>query len=281
MNGLTVTLGLTRATGDIPAIGKPGQTRYREPVPGQIGGYPVTFDLRKGPHVLISGMTGSGKSVAVHNVLGQLLDTRTPDDLSVLLIDPKRVELACYAGLPHVVSGRAAQTPQDALRGLEWALGQVEARFAVMERYRARDVAALAPWGAPIVPLSALQDAGCLSRNLLVAIDELADLVMSEVGGAVEGTLARILQLGRAAGVSVLAATQSPRADVLSGLLRSNLPSRYACALRTATESRIALDMAGAEKLTGCGDALWLPAGARIPIRLQGAMDRAVVNAGV
>lgn len=237
-------------------------------------GSPVTFDLRKAPHMLIAGTTGSGKSVAIHGILCDLLRTQTPADLGLVLIDPKRVELSDYADLPHLAMPVQCD-PLGAIEALGWVLEQVEARFTLMQEHGARDIAAL--------PLSVLAAAG-QPRALLMVVDELADLIMASKSlpgpmrerikrgelGETEVTLARILQIGRAAGVHCILATQRPSSDIVTGVIKANVPTRLTFALQNATDSRVAMGRKGAEELAGKGDALWLPVGAREAVRLQG-----------
>lgn len=240
-------------------------------------GTPVTFDIRKAPHMLIAGTTGSGKSVAIHAILADLLTTCMPHDLGLVLIDPKRVELSDYAGIPHLAgpttpSGTFGiyRDPLDALAALEWVLAQVEVRFCLMQEHNVRD--------ASKIPVEALRDSG-QPRSLLLVVDELADLMMAT--GSLskaqrmrltdpEITLARILQIGRAAGVHAILATQRPSSDIVTGVIKANVPTRLTFALQNATDSRVAMGRKGAEELAGKGDALFLPVGAREAIRLQG-----------
>jgi S-DNA-T family DNA segregation ATPase FtsK/SpoIIIE len=245
------------------------------------GGQAVGFDLRKAPHVLVSGTTGSGKSVALHGVICDLIHARTPQICSLVLIDPKQVEFGAYEGLPHVIGPNGAhqvhRTSQEAAQALAWVLRQVEERLAVMRLAGVKDVALVpdllwALWQAD--PGTSKQ-----GRYVVVVVDELADLVLSSRYGAglpgstsPEQSLARILALGRAAGVHCVLATQRPSVDVVTGVIKANVPSRLAFALQNATDSRVALGVRGAEELRGAGDALWLPLGQREPVRLQGRM---------
>lgn len=239
-------------------------------------GSPVTFDLRRAPHLLIAGTTGSGKSAAVHSILCSLLETHDSRSLGLVLIDPKRVELSDYAGLPHLQAppGRPsiARNPLDAIAALEWTLRAVEARFGLMETHSVKDISN--------VPQEALRAAG-QPGILLLVVDELADLMMAS--GSLtkaqrlrltgpEITLARILQIGRAAGVHAVLATQRPSSDVITGVIKANVPSRLTFALQSATDSRVAMGRRGAEALEGPGDALWLAAGSRDAVRLQGRL---------
>lgn len=277
MSALNVTLGVTR---DVAAVTRTTPGGRAIPVrPAIIGGDAVTFDLRKGPHTLISGTTGSGKSVAIHAMLTDLLRDYGPDHLGLVLVDPKRVELGDYAHLPHLTGpngqGAVHTEPADMFRALGWVLSQVEARFTLMQQHGVKDIAQL--------------DADVLAeadqpRFLVMVVDELADLVMAAKGlskadlialakhglSDVEVTLARILQVGRAAGVHCVLATQRPSSDIVTGVIKANVPSRLVFALQNATDSRVAMGQRGAEELEGKGDALWLPTGARTPLRMQG-----------
>jgi S-DNA-T family DNA segregation ATPase FtsK/SpoIIIE len=253
-------------------------------------GQPVTFDLRRAPHILVSGTTGSGKSVALHSMICDLLAAKSPEQCSLVLIDPKRVEFLEYRGLASVVGPMSAEDarttrgvtytePDDAMAALSWVLAAVETRFKLLAAHGVKDVSQ--------VPRSALRASG-QPGALVVVVDELADLMMAGNGlpkrsgsgrGAravltkPETVLARILQTGRAAGVHVILATQRPSHDVVTGVIKANVPTRLCFALQNATDSRVALGgIKGAETLSGNGDALWYPVGARIPIRMQGTM---------
>lgn len=239
-------------------------------------GSPVVFDVRKGPHLLIAGTTGSGKSVAIHAIVTDLLASCGPWECGLVLIDPKRVELADYVGLPHVCgpagTGVVYCDPVESIGALEWLLRQTQDRFAMMESVGARDVSA--------VPWSALESHG-QPRHIVLVVDELADLMMtSSVLNRTERaritdpeiTLARVLQIGRAAGVHAILATQRPSSDIVSGVIKANVPTRLVFALQNAIDSRVAMGRKGAEELNGAGEALFLPVGQRNPIRLQGRM---------
>jgi S-DNA-T family DNA segregation ATPase FtsK/SpoIIIE len=271
VTGLLVNLGVTR---DVPAVVHTTFSgRTREISPAIVGGQPVTFDIRKAPHMLISGTTGSGKSVAIHSILADLVSQHSPETLGLVLVDPKRVELSDYASLPHLVGpgdARIYRDPLDAIAALEWVLGQTEERFRIMEANRARDISA--------VPQEAL-DASGQPRSLVIVVDELADLMMAT--GSLskaqrmrltdpEITLARILQIGRAAGVHAILATQRPSSDIVTGVIKANVPTRLVFALQNATDSRVAMGRKGAEELEGRGDALFLPVGARNAVRMRG-----------
>ena len=226
-------------------------------VGSDINGKTVTYDLARAPHLLIAGATGSGKSVGINTLLASLLSRNAPDALRLTLIDPKRVELAPYASLPHL-RGPVITEPDDALDALQDLAEIMDARGEAMAALGARNISqynarASEPW--PYV---------------VGVIDELADLMMT-AGKDVERVIARLTAVGRAAGVHLVLATQRPSTDVVTGLIKANVPSRIAYAVASATDSRVILDAGGADRLLGMGDALHSPSGSRSPVRVQGA----------
>lgn len=204
--------------------------------------------ISKAPHLLVAGMTGAGKSVLVHDLICQFITGHTPAQVSLVLIDPKRVEFGVYKGLPHLPLNPVYQ-PQHVEYALGWAASEMYSRFDEMERRGWRD-AHPAPW-----------------PRLLVVVDELANLMLG--GKEFEKPLIDIASMGRAAGVHLLLATQSPRADVVNGLIRANVPTRVALPVRTLSESRIILDQGGADEIVMPERLISLP-GRREAIKAEG-----------
>jgi DNA segregation ATPase FtsK/SpoIIIE, S-DNA-T family len=223
-----------------------------------VAGSPIVADLAKLPHLLIAGQTGSGKSVSINSVICSLLMTATPDDVRLILCDPKRVELAGFNNIPHLVV--PVVTDHDKiLNALYWAVGEMDRRYRLFARATARNIDAYnaARTGPDRVPY------------IVLIIDELADLMMS-APIQVEKAITRLAQLARATGIHLVVATQRPSVDVITGLIKANIPARIAFATASSIDSRTILDMTGAEKLLGRGDMLVLPPDVPKPIRAQG-----------
>ncbi|MCY4623882.1 MAG: DNA translocase FtsK [Chloroflexi bacterium] len=224
------------------------------------GGEPVIMDLADMPHLLIAGSTGSGKSVCMNTIICSLMMQCTPMDLQMYLVDPKRVELTAYNGLPHLTAPVLVEVDQ-AVPALHALIAEMQHRYKKFEARGARNIATFN---------------GKLVRGeermpyLMLVIDELADLMMT-ASGDVEHALCRLAQLGRATGIHLVVATQRPSVDVLTGLIKANFPSRMSFAVSSQVDSRTVLDSVGAEKLLGRGDLLFLPTNAVKPKRLQGA----------
>jgi hypothetical protein len=226
-----------------------------------VSGHPVTGDLARMPHLLVAGATGSGKSVCINGILAGFLLQHTPAELKLILIDPKRVELSNFADLPHLLVPVVVE-PEAAVASLRWAVREMEERYKLFAAHGARNIAAFnerAP-GLGLHPLP----------YIVTVVDELADLMMV-AAGEIEDLICRIAQLARAVGIHLIVATQRPSADIITGLIKANIPSRVAFAVSSGVDSRVILDEMGAEKLLGRGDMLYLPIDEGKPRRLQGA----------
>ena len=254
-----------------------------------IAGEPVVADLAKMPHLLVAGTTGSGKSVGVNAMLLSLLYKATPEDVRLILIDPKMLELSVYEGIPHLLTPVITDM-KDAANGLRWCVAEMERRYKLMAAMGVRNldgfnkkIADAAARGEEIEdpiwqpdPLSMVDVEDQVPPNLehlpyiVVVIDEFADMMMI-VGKKVEQLIARIAQKARAAGIHLVLATQRPSVDVITGLIKANVPTRIGFQVSSRIDSRTILDQGGAEQLLGHGDMLYLPPGTSVPIRVHGA----------
>jgi len=238
-------------------------------------GRPLIADLAAMPHVLVAGTTGSGKSVCMHLMVNSILALRRPDEVRLLLMDPKMVELSRYRGIPHLVCPVVTEINRAA-RNLEWAVQEMEERYKALCNAGARDIASFNRL-APAERARRARKAGDGGQNryatampyIVIMVDEFADLMMV-ASRQVEEAILRLAQKSRAVGIHVVLATQRPSVDVLTGLIRSNFPCRIAFQVATGLDSRIILDQNGAEKLLGQGDMLFLPPGSHVPVRAKG-----------
>ena len=260
-----------------------------------IGGQTVTADLGRMPHLLVAGTTGSGKSVAVNSMLISLLYKATPNDVRMILIDPKMLELNVYDGIPHLLTPVVTDM-KEAANALRWCVGEMERRYTIMAELKVRNITGYNKVtsnainaGTPIVdPLYKAEESLTPTAApptlepmpfIVVVVDEFADMMM-QVGKKAEEMIARIAQKARAAGIHLILATQRPSVDVITGLIKANVPTRIAFQVSQKVDSRTILDQGGAESLLGHGDMLYLPPGTAMPVRVHGAFvdDHEVIN---
>ena len=251
-----------------------------------ISGAPLVADLGKMPHALVAGTTGSGKSVAINTMILSLLYKATPEQVRLIMIDPKMLELSVYEGIPHLLTPVVTDM-KEASNALRWAVAEMERRYKLMSKMGVRNLAGFNhlideatargetirdPMFQMITPLEEGEYFPVLNKlpSIVIVIDELADMMMI-VGKKVEELIARLAQKARAAGIHLILATQRPSVDVLTGLIKANVPTRISFQVSSRIDSRTILDQGGAETLLGNGDMLFLPSGTSIPIRAHGA----------
>ncbi|MDD2660160.1 MAG: DNA translocase FtsK 4TM domain-containing protein [Methylococcales bacterium] len=251
-----------------------------------ISGAPLVADLGKMPHALVAGTTGSGKSVAINTMILSILYKATPEQVRLIMIDPKMLELSVYEGIPHLLTPVVTDM-KEASNALRWAVGEMERRYKLMSKMGVRNIAGFNhlideaaargetirdPMFQLLNPLEEGEEFPVLNKlpSIVIVIDELADMMMI-VGKKVEELIARLAQKARAAGIHLILATQRPSVDVLTGLIKANVPTRISFQVSSRIDSRTILDQGGAETLLGNGDMLFLPSGTSIPIRAHGA----------
>ena len=226
-----------------------------------VGGHPVFFDITKMPHLLIAGATGMGKSVCINSIIMSILYKATPDEVKLILIDPKKVEFNIYKDIPHLYAPIVSD-PKKAAGALASAVAEMERRFELIEEMGVRDINGYNS-------MIADDPTRAFMPKMVIIIDELADLMMT-APGEVESSICRLAQKARAAGIHIIIGTQRPSVDVITGLIKANVPSRIACTVASQVDSRTIIDIAGAEKLIGKGDMLFAPVGLSKPMRVQG-----------
>lgn len=236
-----------------------------------IGGSSIVGNIAKLPHLLIAGTTGSGKSVCTNSLIVSLLYKATPEEVRLIMVDPKMVELGIYNGIPHLLIP-VVTDPKKAAGALQWAVTEMMKRYRAFSEVGVRDLASYNSMAARTEGMTKMP-------QVVVVIDELADLMLV-AAKEVEESICRVAQMGRASGMHLIIATQRPSADVITGLMKANIPSRIAFAVASSLESRIILDTTGAEKLVGRGDMLYFPLGTGKPQRVQGCLisDEEVAN---
>ena len=233
-----------------------------------LAGKIVVADIAKMPHLLIAGATGSGKSVCVNTIIMSLIYKASPEDVKLIMIDPKVVELSVYNGIPHLFIP-VVTDPKKAAGALNWAVAEMTKRY---QQFATQGVRDLKGYNQKIESIPEEQRTEEMKKmpQIVIIVDELADLMMV-APGEVEDAICRLAQLARAAGIHLIIATQRPSVNVITGLIKANMPSRIAFSVSSGVDSRTILDMNGAEKLLGKGDMLFYPQGYQKPARLQGA----------
>ena len=234
-----------------------------------IGGQVIIGDISKMPHLLIAGATGSGKSVCINTLIISLLYKSSPADVKMIMIDPKVVELSVYNGIPHLLIPVVTE-PKKAAGALNWAVAEMTGRYEKFAQYGVRNINGYNEKIRTLGDDIPEKDRPEKMPHIVIIVDELADLMMVAPGD-VEDAICRLAQLARAAGIHLVIATQRPSVNVITGLIKANIPSRIAFAVSSSVDSRTIIDIGGAEKLLGRGDMLYYPKGLQKPIRVQGA----------
>ena len=245
-----------------------GKSKISFAVGRDIAGKAVVADIAKMPHLLVAGATGSGKSVCINTLIMSILYEANPDEVKLIMIDPKVVELSVYNGIPHLMIP-VVTDPKKAAGALNWAVAEMTKRYQLFAEYNVRD---LKGYNDKIEAIEAAESEDKPEKmpQIVIIVDELADLMMV-APGEVEGAICRLAQLARAAGLHLVLATQRPSVNVITGLIKANMPSRIAFSVSSGVDSRTIIDMNGAEKLLGKGDMLFYPAGYQKPVRVQGS----------
>ncbi|MFA6292634.1 MAG: DNA translocase FtsK, partial [Victivallales bacterium] len=238
-----------------------------------VSGAPVVTDLARAPHLLIAGTTGSGKSVCMHSIMMSLLFRFSPSELKLILVDPKMVEFALYIPLPHLMIP-VVNEPAKVQLALHWGVNEMERRYRIFSKASSKKLSEYNRREKPAVPVLDEDGSEIPDRMpiLVIIIDELADIMMTEARASVENSIARIAQKGRAAGIHIVVATQTPRKQIITGVIKANFPTRIAFQVSAIVDSGVILDRKGAEKLLGKGDMLFIPPGSSNLERIQGTM---------
>ncbi len=237
-----------------PDFQKAGDLAF--PIGRNVSGEPIFKDIAKMPHLLVAGATGSGKSIMIHSLIISLLYKNSPDMLRLLLIDPKRVELSIYGGIPHLLAPVITENKKS-IGVLRWAIQEMDRRYKLLLEAGSRDI-------------KSYNSSGRSLPYIVIVIDELADL-MTSFGHEVESSIIRLAQMARATGIHLVVSTQRPSVEVITGLIKANITTRIALQVASQIDSRTILDTSGAEKLLGHGDALFIAADTSKPLRVQGA----------
>lgn len=234
-----------------------------------LAGRPVVSDIAKMPHLLIAGSTGSGKSVCINTLIMSIIYKARPDEVKLIMIDPKVVELSVYNGIPHLLSP-VVTDPKKAAGALQWAVTEMTRRYNLFAEFGVRDIAGYNHKAEGLAGYeNEYEEKPEILPQIVIIVDELADLMMTSPG-EVEDAICRLAQLARAAGLHLIIATQRPSVNVITGLIKANMPSRIALSVTSGIDSRVIIDMNGAEKLLGRGDMLFYPSGYTKPARVQG-----------
>ena len=245
---------------------KNSNSRITFAVGKDIAGKTVVADIAKMPHLLVAGATGSGKSVCINTLIMSIIYKSSPEDVKLIMIDPKVVELSVYNGIPHLLIP-VVTDPKKAAGALNWAVCEMEKRYKLFADYNVRDIKG---FNKKVESIKDKENVPEKMPQIVIIVDELADLMMV-APGEVEGAICRLAQLARAAGLHLILATQRPSVNVITGLIKANMPSRIAFSVSSGVDSRTIIDMNGAEKLLGKGDMLFYPTGYPKPVRVQGS----------